>query len=189
MRDKMNSFDQKITEYLRRLSDSRTGKAIFGFLSHSGDSWYWCAVLFVIWIISESETQRVTAFWGLAIAATAVWVYLIKKVFKRERPAGEWGRIYRKQDPHSFPSGHAVRAGLIICLAWRTFGTPWLYVFILWGLVMILSRVVMGVHYFSDIVAGILLGLAIGMLSLLLQSFIYQVFPWLFDRSLWFRGG
>lgn len=189
MRNKMNSFDQQITEYLRRLSDSRTGKIIFGLLSHSGDSWYWCAVLFVIWIISERETQKVAAFWGLAIAGAAVLVYLIKKVFKRERPAGEWGGIYRKQDPHSFPSGHAVRAGLIICLAWQTFGTPWAYVFILWGLMMMLSRVVMGVHYFSDIVAGILLGLAIGMTLHLIQPFIYQVFPWLFDRSLWFRGG
>lgn len=53
---------------------------------------------------------------------------------------------------------------------------------------MTLSRVIMGVHYFSDIVAGILLGLAIGTLVVVLQPFTYQVFPWLFDRSQWFRG-
>ena len=189
MRNKISSIDQQITEKLQSFSNMRVGKILFGILSHSGDSWYWCAGLFVIWIFSEGEAQRVTAFWGLAIAGTAVLVFLIKKGFKRERPAGEWGGIYRKQDPHSFPSGHAVRAGLIICLAWQTFGTPWLFVFILWGVVMTLSRVVMGVHYFSDIVAGILLGLAIGTLVVVLQPLTYQVFPWLFDRSQWFRGG
>ena len=189
MNNAFKQMDNHITDKLRALSSSHAGRIVFGLLSHTGDSWYWCGLLFLLWIFSEGGTQSVIAFWGIAIAATAVLVYLIKKILKRKRPEGEWGGIYRKQDPHSFPSGHAVRAGLIICLAWHTFGMPLVLLFIIWGLVMTLSRVVMGVHYFSDIVAGILLGLLIGVLAIALEPLVTRTFPWLFDRSLWFRGG
>ena len=50
----------------------------------------------------------------------------VKQVIRRERPAGEWGGIYRAIDPHSFPSGHATRAALLAALAagWGRSGSP-----------------------------------------------------------------
>ncbi len=39
--------------------------------------------------------------------ALAVIVLAIKFSIRRRRPEGEWGAMYRKTDPHSFPSGHA----------------------------------------------------------------------------------
>ena len=50
-------------------------------------------------------------------ALLAVMVLLIKFRIRRQRPVGEWGRIYRNTDPHSFPSGHAARAFLIATIA------------------------------------------------------------------------
>jgi undecaprenyl-diphosphatase len=89
-------------------------------------------------------------------------VLTIKFTVRRRRPEGEWGAIYRSTDPHSFPSGHAARAALIAVLGVAT-GPAWLGILVsVWAPLVILARVVMGVHYLSDVVAGALLGFIMG---------------------------
>ena len=91
---------------------------------------------------------------------------IIKFTFRRQRPEGEWGVIYRSTDPHSFPSGHAARAALLAILT-ITWGPPWLGVLlVIWAPLVSLARVAMGLHYLSDILVGIFLGLIAGLLGL-----------------------
>jgi undecaprenyl-diphosphatase len=98
------------------------------------------------------------------IALTAAIVFIIKLLVRRQRPAGEWGEFYRKTDPHSFPSGHAARATLLAIIAIGS-GSPWFALTLcLWAPLVILARVAMGVHYLSDVLAGALLGVALGIL-------------------------
>jgi undecaprenyl-diphosphatase len=63
-------------------------------------------------------------------------------------------------DRFSFPSGHATAAFLFAGLAAVSFPVlaPFAYV---WASLIALSRVVLGVHFPSDILAGALLGSAI----------------------------
>ncbi len=131
-------------------------------LAHSGDSWFWWAGLgLLIW--------RGDPFWRswaltvlISILALAVLVMAIKFSIRRRRPEGEWGRFYRSTDPHSFPSGHAARAILIAVLA-LGLGPGWLALILcLWAPLVCLARVAMGVHYLSDILAGMLLGALAG---------------------------
>ena len=85
-----------------------------------------------------------------AIVVTAVLVMTLKLLFRRRRPEGRWGGIYRNTDPHSFPSGHAARAALMAALiiAW---GPAWLVpIALVWAPLVALARVAMGVHYLSD---------------------------------------
>jgi undecaprenyl-diphosphatase len=83
----------------------------------------------------------------------------LKLLLRRSRPAGEWGAIYRKTDPHSFPSGHATRAALLLGLGY-VLGPPWFAVLmLLYSPAMALARIAMGVHYLSDVLAGYALGL------------------------------
>ena len=127
------------------------------------------------------------AWWGGTIALTALFVFFLKRLIARARPEGEWGKVYRNSDPYSFPSGHAVRAGLIVMLAFHTFDDPFiLSAFCVWAVLMILSRVATGVHYLFDVLAGFVFGLIIGMIWMLLQPFIFSTFSVLFDRSKWF---
>lgn len=100
------------------------------------------------------------------IVAVAVLVLAIKFSVRRRRPEGNWGSIYRRTDPHSFPSGHAVRSMLlaVLCLGW---GPGWLAgAALLWGPLVVLARVAMGVHYLSDVLAGAVLGILLGWLAL-----------------------
>jgi undecaprenyl-diphosphatase len=92
-----------------------------------------------------------------------VLVFAIKFTVRRRRPEGEWGQVYRKTDPHSFPSGHAARAALLAVLA-IGLGPPWLGLLLaVWAPLVMLARVAMGVHYLSDVLAGALLGGLVGL--------------------------
>jgi undecaprenyl-diphosphatase len=108
----------------------------------------------------------------LGIGVLAVVVLTIKRVVRRQRPAGEWGAIYRATDPHSFPSGHAARMALLVVLA-AALGPAWFaWLLLFWAPLVALARVAMGVHYLSDIIGGALLGLAAGGLLLVAVPFL-----------------
>lgn len=136
------------------------------FLAHSGDSWFWWAGLLLLW-------WQGNAFWRdwalkvlVSILVLAIIVLLIKFTIRRRRPEGEWGGMYRKTDPHSFPSGHAARVVLIAVLA-LGLGPSWLALVVcLWAPLVALARVALGVHYLSDILAGFFLGAVAGILTL-----------------------
>lgn len=128
-------------------------------LAHSGDSWFWGAGLVVVWLLSGADGRQWALRMFLAIGVTAAFVTGLKFVIRRQRPAGEWGAIYRKADPHSFPSGHAARSALIAMLV-AGWGPGWLVPWVaLWAPAMPLARVAMGLHYLSDTVAGAALGI------------------------------
>lgn len=180
--------DVEISERLRVDNGQSRLFSIVKILAHSGDSWLWCGVLFVFWLFSTGERERALAWWGGTIAATALFVFFLKKLISRKRPEGVWGEIYRRGDPYSFPSGHAVRGGLIVMLTWGTFHDPaWTVVALIWAVLMMLSRIASGLHYLSDVLAGFLLGICLGMVYNGLQPWVYDTFPLLFDKSSWFK--
>ena len=132
-------------------------------LAHSGDSWFWLLGLGLLWVAGGEYWKWRAATLAMGVVLTALIVLTTKFLVRRQRPAGKWGGIYRAIDPHSFPSGHAARAIMLAVLA-IFIGPPWLaIVLILWAPLVSLARVAMGLHYFSDVLAGILFGLVIGL--------------------------
>ena len=149
-----------------RLED-RPGRWRFinSLLAHSGDSWFWFVGLGAVSFLDRPYWQwRAWVLIG-AIFFTAVLVMAIKFTVRRRRPEGDWGGIYRKSDPHSFPSGHAARGALIGVLI-TGLGPVWLGLLLLvWAPLMALARVRMGVHYLSDILVGMGIGAITGLLA------------------------
>lgn len=165
------TVDTKWTSRLVLSADAKLLQSVTKFISHSCDSWYWLIGLGLIWLIGESEMRLQAAFWACAIFGMAGVVFLIKALFHRPRPEGEWGKIYRIADPHSFPSGHAARAMMLAVLSMQT-GSGWVIAcFILWAILVGLSRIALKLHYLLDVIAGWLLGIAGGLLAL-------QLYPW-----------
>src|SRR6185312_90854 len=100
-----------------------------------------------------------------AIVAQSALVSLIKATVGRVRPcdALAWCPPLGVPSPggHSFPSGHA--AGSFAFAAFVALRAPrWAVPAILWAVLVAWSRVVLGVHYPSDVLAGALLGTAVG---------------------------
>jgi YegS/Rv2252/BmrU family lipid kinase len=93
---------------------------------------------------------------------------MIKLAFRRPRPP--WDEPLYEIVGFSFPSGHAAGAGLLSTvgilltiiltrrgLRRRLLITAW----VLLGLVIGVDRIILGVHYISDVVAGLCLGMAV----------------------------
>ncbi len=123
----------------------------------------------LLWLLGNSFWRPWALTVLLSIIGLAVLVLAFKFSIRRRRPEGEWGQFYRATDPHSFPSGHAARAGLIATLA-IGMGPGWLAIVLcIWAPLVALARVAMGVHSLSDIVAGGALGILAGIVVLLIR--------------------
>ncbi len=163
-------FDRQYTQRLRIAEKPGWLRSAAVLLAHSGDSWFWLLGLLLVWWFAPGEWSGLALVMIASILILAVIVMGIKFTVRRQRPEGEWGGIYRKTDPHSFPSGHAARAALLAVLA-LGLGPVWFGALLLvWAPLVMLARVAMGVHYLSDIVAGALLGVFAGIIALLIHA-------------------
>ena len=163
-------LDARLSAQMRVAGCPGVLRSVAIILAHSGDSWFWWAGLGLLWWLGNSFWRPWALTVLLSIIVLAVIVLAIKFTIRRRRPEGEWGSVYRKTDPHSFPSGHAARVVLIAVLA-LGLGPGWLALIIcIWAPLVALARVAMGVHYLSDIVAGFGLGGVAGIISLLISA-------------------
>ncbi len=163
----MIELDARMTRRMRIAEQPGLLRIVAVILAHSGDSWFWLPGLGLLWWLGVDYWKVRAVILIIAILITALLVFLIKQAIRRRRPAGEWGQFYRSTDPHSFPSGHAVRAALL-AVVFIGLGPIWLgLILLVWALFVGLARVAMGVHYFSDVLAGWILGLAVGGVVLL----------------------
>ena len=159
-------LDARLSAQARLKDQTGSRHKIAGLLAHSGDSWFWLLGLILLGYLAGPYWRLRAIVFGFGIVVTAVVVLTIKFTVRRNRPAGQWGEIYRKSDPHSFPSGHAARGAMLAMVAFGL-GPLWLGVILLfWAPLMALARVLMGVHYWSDVVVGVLLGMFMGVIIL-----------------------
>ncbi len=126
--------------------------------------------------------RRWRAFAGFVLtwATSEIVLNVLKTYFHRGRPPGPMVVT----SGYSFPSGHAVAGAataLALVLAFLPPGPrrrKWEWLAVGFAFVMAFSRVYLHAHWFSDVLAGVLLGAGIALLSFAITADV---------RNLWFR--
>ncbi|MDP2964725.1 MAG: phosphatase PAP2 family protein [Pelolinea sp.] len=180
MIDAILRIDHKLSARLLIPQENKFLRSAAAFFAHSGDSWFWVAGLFIIWLAAKGFWHATAALLAGSIVFQACFVLAIKFLIRRRRPEGEWGEIYRKTDPHSFPSGHAVRACMLAVMVWGLHLYPLCWILTIWAPLVSLARVALGVHYLVDVAAGWLLGILIAVTMLQLYPLFVHLLPFAF---------
>ena len=169
---------------------------VFGIITFFGSSWLWwgpAAVLFLVFLaLSRRPSLRMpyyrwaaeaAAFVFAAVAGSSINVGIIKRVVGRARPYVElppegspftW--FVLNDDLQSFPSGHAdtfLSVATVMSWLWPR----WRWPILIAGVVGAFSRVVLHVHYVSDVMVGGAIGVATA----------YAMRAWFADRNWAFR--
>jgi len=160
--ERLRRLDERATAHLRGLRLSPAARACAAVAAHSGDSAVLVPVLALLWWLEGFSLRALSLALAIGFALSVLITTIVKYAVRRRRPAGEWGAMYRRTDPHSFPSGHASRTvTLAVIVLARGLLLPGLLL-VAWSLLVGLARIVLGVHYLVDVAAGYLLGLAVG---------------------------
>ncbi|MFD2176427.1 phosphatase PAP2 family protein [Veronia pacifica] len=96
---------------------------------------------------------------GLLAFAIQLPIYVtLKRSFRRARPS-DLPSFITPSDLYSMPSGHTAAAFLMASLL-SHFYPEWEPVYWCWAAMIGISRVLLGVHFATDILAGMVLGLS-----------------------------
>ncbi len=137
-------------------------------VSQLADGWLY-AIAAVLLAAIGWRGLRVLETAGLAAVASNVFLMLVKRRVRRPRPCELRRPLAFRVEPlgwfaadrFSFPSGHTLNAftvGTVVALACPTVAAPVL----LLAANIAASRLVLGLHWLSDVVAGALVGAATG---------------------------
>jgi len=129
-----------------------------------GDGWLWYGL--GIMLLLYGGPQRFAAIGAAGAAAIGgIFVFIVlKRLSRRPRPCQLephcWSKVL-PPDKFSFPSGHTMTAfsiALVISYFYPSLeGTLFFLAFSI-----AVSRIVLGMHFLSDVLAGIVLGVALG---------------------------
>ncbi len=168
--ERFDAFEFSLCERLNRSCRRNAVRDLFRTVSRLGDGviWYVLALAIVAWNGAAGFKP------ALVMAGAGVLGWALYKVLKsrlvRERPYITFERILAGTAPldrYSFPSGHTLHAVSFTWIAASYY--PVLgWVLIPFAMLVGASRVVLGLHYPSDVVVGAALGasIAIGALQL-----------------------
>ncbi len=115
-------------------------------------------VAFIYWSGEEKKSFFLAFSLLLAGAITAV----LKPLIARPRPSGAGYNVLVREGGYSFPSGHATVISNVFGYYYEKFKKHSQMVGALVVLLVMLSRIYLGVHYLLDVVFGGVIGFAIG---------------------------
>jgi undecaprenyl-diphosphatase len=124
--------------------------------TRAGDGWLWGAIGIALLLSTDPLRFRAIESAGCAVAAGILMFHKVKRVFCRTRPRDIephcWAHIVTR-DRFSFPSGHSTTA-FAVALSLGSFYPEIMPVLLALAANVAISRVIVGMHFLSDVLVG-----------------------------------
>ena len=164
MANRLEGIDRGLTDWINAWAAPAWGRVWMLVASRLGNGWLWWTRGFVILLDGGRQRYRVLVAGGVAVGVAQGIGRLLKIAVSRERPCEArthvWARV-PPPDPYSFPSAHTMTAfAFTLAVGLEIPELLWWLLFAAFSVAA--SRVVLGLHYVSDVVAGGVLGAGIG---------------------------
>jgi len=165
--NQIQSNDYRLMRRVHRWRAPRWFRILMIVATRGGDGWLWYALTLILLFFGGAHRYAAV---GSGFAATAVGILLfriLKHSSRRKRPCEIephcWASIL-PPDKYSFPSGHSITA-FAIAISIGLFypqlqGSLLAIAFLIAG-----SRIILGMHFLSDVLAGSAIGTLLGLAS------------------------
>jgi undecaprenyl-diphosphatase len=160
----INRNDHALMHRIHRWSAPDWVRLVMICFTKAGDGWLWLGLGVAILLFGD-DSRLAAVLAGGASCGIGLTIYtLIKKTTRRRRPCliepHQWARL-TPPDQYSFPSGHAIAASSIAISIGHYYplAEPTL---ICCAVMIAASRVMLGMHFLSDVIVGSLLGAILG---------------------------
>ena len=156
----LQAFELQLLARVFRQGERRMIRPAARALSRSGDGYLHVLLPLLLWLGGAGAHQRFAALLLLALSLERTLYWLLKNGLKRRRPQDAvpgFNSLITASDQFSFPSGHSSAAFLLATSLTLVYGGP-VAVIYAWASSVALSRVILGVHFPGDILAGAVMG-------------------------------
>lgn len=132
--------------------------------TRGGDGWLWYAMGLVVALFGGPERFHALLAAAASVSLGIVLFLKLKRAFGRKRPCALephcWATLL-PPDQFSFPSGHTITA-FAVTVSLGMFYPAMLPGLFFCAVNIALSRILLGMHFLSDVLAGAALGTALG---------------------------
>lgn len=168
-------LDLSILNLCNSIHNPILDKIMLFFTYSASDGFIWIAIILILLFFKN------TRVYGFAtLTALGVTMLLGNKLFKnhfdRDRPFVSFPALrilVESSGTNSFPSSHAATAFTVFGIFYF-FNLEYKWVVFIFALGISLSRVYLNLHYFSDIVAGAILGLLVSYIIFMITKKIIK---------------
>ena len=156
---------QKIDIYISKLINqfafnNKLISIFLTFITHTSSGKIYPFYVIIIPLLLPNDGIQIAKL-GLLAFAFQVPMYMISKnIIKRTRPSIKHGvqQIIKPPDKYSFPSGHCA-SSILFTLIINNYVPELTIYFVIWMVLVFISRIALGLHYLTDAIAGLFLGI------------------------------
>lgn len=170
---KFDQFEFRLCAYINNYSRKLSIRSFFRLVSRLGDGVFWYVLVLSLPLFNGAQGFAQIVYVSLT-GLVSVGIYKVLKAHLiRERPYISFGSIIAHTQPldkYSFPSGHSMNAACLAILL-GSCEVFLIEITAIFAALVAMSRVILGMHYPSDVIIGLTLGCLVAYAGLAVLPF------------------